>query len=68
MSEAKDSEYLESVLRYIAQDRSATARDRVLAALTLRELAEVSGLSNVQKLTRIGKLWRYQGEDGKGSG
>ena len=41
MSEAKDSEYLESVLRDTATDRSATARDRVLAALTLRELAEV---------------------------
>ena len=66
MSDEKaDGADLERVLCAIAKDDGATPRDRVLAALTLRELAEVSAISNLQKLTRIGNLWRYRGEDGK---
>ena len=60
-----DGADLERVLRRIATDDEAAPRDRVLAALTLRELvvAEDSALNNLQKLTRIGNLWRYyQGE------
>ena len=66
MSDEKaDGADLERVLCAIAKDDGATPQDRVLAALTLRELAEVSAISNLQKLTRIGNLWRYRGEDGK---
>ena len=53
---------LERVLREIARGEGTTVptpRDRVLAALTLRELSTVSAINDLQKLTRIGNLWRY---------
>ena len=66
---AADGADLERVLRDIAKGSctpSPSPRDRVLAALTLRELAEDSAINNLQKLTRIGNLWRYyRGEIGK---
>ena len=57
---------LERVLRDIATNRGAAARDRVLAAASLRILKHTSytepGPSNA-----VAELWRYRGGESNGS-
>ena len=55
MSDEKaDGADLERVLRDIATDRSATARDRVLAAASLQMLKQGG------KVGLVAELWRYR--------
>ena len=74
MSETKDRADLERVLRDIAKGAvtpEPAPRDRVLAAVSLRILtdppAETTAERRAKRISQIGELWRYRGEEGQGS-
>ena len=76
MSETKDSADLERVLRDIAKGSGTPMpkpRERVLAAVSLRILTDppvsvpVKSTDRADRISRIGELWRYRGEEGQGS-